>query len=46
MLCVKPQDLKKLLIKNETEFNNNHLVLSIAAGTQLCEIEKVSYKII
>lgn len=41
MICVKPQDLKKVLAKNATDFQSNHLVLSIAAGTQLAEIEKV-----
>lgn len=41
MLCVKPQDLKKVLAKNANDFNSNHLVLSIAAGTQLVEIEKL-----
>jgi pyrroline-5-carboxylate reductase len=39
MICVKPQDMKRALTKNATNISENHLVLSIAAGTEISQIE-------
>jgi pyrroline-5-carboxylate reductase len=41
MLCVKPQDMKKVLKKYSQDISSDHLILSIAAGIQLAQIEKV-----
>jgi pyrroline-5-carboxylate reductase len=41
MLCVKPKDIVKLLKETSNEFRNNHLILSIAAGIQLSQLQKV-----
>ena len=41
MVCVKPQDMQKALVKNAADITGDHLVLSIAAGTQLRQIEGV-----
>jgi len=43
MLCVKPKDVVKLLKETSNEFHNNHLILSIAAGIQLSQLQKVIY---
>jgi len=42
MVCVKPQDMQKALTKNAQNLTENHLVLSIAAGTVLSQIEGVN----
>lgn len=39
MICVKPQDMRKALTKNAGSIGDNHLVLSIAAGTEIGQIE-------
>lgn len=43
MVCVKPQDMQKALTKNSNSITKDHLVLSIAAGTQLNKIQSVLY---
>ena len=41
MLCVKPKDIVKLLKETSDHFHKNHLIISIAAGIQLNQIQKV-----
>ncbi len=42
ILCVKPQDLKNALIANEKFITPNHLLISIAAGIKIEQIESVN----
>lgn len=39
IVCVKPQDMKKALVKNSHNITEDHLILSIAAGTQIDKIQ-------
>ncbi len=41
MLCVKPNDMTSLLKEVSNNINNSHLILSIAAGIKLNQIEAV-----
>ena len=43
MVCVKPKDITKVLKEVSPRVNKNHLVLSIAAGIQIRQIEKVNF---
>jgi len=40
MLCVKPQNMKSLLEENSAHISKDHLLISIAAGTQLNNMQK------
>jgi pyrroline-5-carboxylate reductase len=42
MLCVKPNDMTNLLKEVSNKINSSHLILSIAAGIKLQQIENVS----
>lgn len=41
MLCVKPKDIPNLLNEVSPNVNRNHLLVSLAAGVQIKNIEKV-----
>jgi pyrroline-5-carboxylate reductase len=41
MLCVKPNDMTNLLKEVSNKIDNSHLILSIAAGIKLQQIENV-----
>ena len=45
MFCVKPKDLVGVLKNVSSILNQNHLVLSIAAGVQINKIESVGNKL-
>ena len=41
MLCVKPKDITGVLQECSNKINKNHLILSIAAGIPIKQIENV-----
>lgn len=43
-ICVKPQVFETTLVKLQTHFTNDHLVISIAAGVPLTTIERLTGK--
>jgi pyrroline-5-carboxylate reductase len=45
MLCVKPNDMTNLLNEVSNKIDNSHLILSIAAGIKIKQIENVISKL-
>ena len=43
-MCVKPQDIDSLILSIKEQINNNHLLISIAAGITTARIEKAFEK--